>query len=196
MKNLLIILTVITFSILHACATTEPITESENSEKEDIESILELPAQSYEEYVDIDRLNEDEKLLYENRSQLSDLFATRSHDMPDVFLREVEEKEEEVDIYAGFRIQILSTRDMELADSTQINFNAWADTTFQEHTPRAYIFFRQPFYRVRVGDFHDRERAIEFSRKIKFRYSDAWVVHDRINPFRVPADTVKFRMVN
>jgi len=42
--------------------------------------------------------------------------------------------------------------------------------------------FRQPYYRVRVGNFKIRENAIEFSRILKNRYPDAWVVHDRIDP--------------
>lgn len=190
MKHLLIILSAVTFTVLYSCATSEPVTDSNASGDEENETILNLPEESYEEFVDIEDLDEVEKILYVNRSRLTDLFASRSHDMPEHFLREVEE-EEETDIYAGFRIQVLSTRDMKLADTTQTAFNAWADTTFQEYVPRAYVFFRQPFYRVRVGDFHDRERAIEFSRKIKSRYPDAWVVHDRINPFRVPPDSVQ-----
>ncbi|MEX0770790.1 MAG: SPOR domain-containing protein [Balneolaceae bacterium] len=196
MKHLLIILSAITFTVLYSCATSEPVTDSNVSGDEDeSETILNLPEGSYEEFVDIKELNEVEKILYENRSRMSDLFASRSHDMPEHFLREVEE-EEESDIYAGFRIQVLSTRDMELADTTQTAFNAWADTTFQGYIPRAYVFFRQPFYRVRVGDFNDRERAIEFSRKIKSRYPDAWVVHDRINPFRSPPDSVQSGNIN
>lgn len=189
MKHLLIIISAVTFTVLYSCATSEPVTDNNASGDEESGTILNLPEGSYEEFVDIEELNEVEKILYENRSRLSDLFASRSHDMPEFFLREVQE--EETDIYTGFRIQVLSTRDMDLADTTQTAFNAWADTTFQEFIPRAYVFFRQPFYRVRVGDFHNRDRAIEFSRKIKSRYPDAWVVHDQINPFRVPPDTVQ-----
>lgn len=194
MKNPLIILLSTLLVILHACATTEPSSENDSAEGTVRETILDLPDETYEEYVDVESLNEEERLLFENRSQLTDLFASSSHDMPEHFLREVKVNEEDVDNYAGFRIQIISTRDMDLADSTQIQFNAWADTTFREFEPRAYTFFRQPYYRVRVGDFHDRERAIEFSRIIKNRFPDAWVVHDRINPFRIPADTTQFEI--
>jgi hypothetical protein len=132
-------------------------------------------------------------MLVENRSMLTDQFDNLRHDMPEVFTREIVKDEREVDQYAGFRVQILSTRDVEEADSIRDEFMAWADSSFHDYTPDAYVLFRQPYYRVRTGDFHDREMAIEFSRLVKIHYPDAWIVHDRVEPQNVPADTVEIR---
>jgi len=135
------------------------------------------------------------QILESSRSTLTDQFTVKQHDMPEDFLKEIVIEERETDEYAGYRIQIISTRDVTFADSTQINFQAWADTTFENYIPSAYIFFRQPHYRVHVGDFKERERAITLSQHLKSRYPDAWVVHDRINPKRVPADTARIELI-
>lgn len=201
MKNLLILLTTALTAglLLHACATPEPATESDEETVADREpfAIFDFSdefVEAYVEEVELENMNQDERLLYQSRSRLNEMFATQTHDMPEFFLQQVEE--EEVDIYQGFRIQILSTREIELADSTLAEFEQWADTTIADYSPRGYVHFRQPYYRVRVGDFHNRERAIQLSRLIKFKYPDAWVIHDQINPYHVPADTLEFRIAD
>lgn len=182
----------------YACATPEPTTEADEEAVERqplaIFDISDALVEAYLEEFEFDDMNEQELALYQTRSQMSDAFSTQSHDMPEFYLQEVEEQE--VDIYQGYRIQILSTRDVEYADSTLAEFEKWADETIADYSPRGYVHFRQPYYRVRIGDFQDRDRAIELSRLIKFKYPDAWIIHDRINPYRVPADTIEFRMID
>ncbi len=188
--------------LVYACGTSEAgLEEPESGEPGELDrepftlfDISDDLAEAYLEEMDLENMSEEEFMFYRTRSNLNDLFNTQFQDIPDVFLQEVEE--EEVDIYQGFRVQIQTTRDVQEADSTLEEFEAWADRTIAEFMPRGYVHFRQPYYRVRVGDFHNRERAIEFSRMIKFRYPDAWLIHDRINPYRVPADTVEFRFVD
>lgn len=111
------------------------------------------------------------------------------------FLREVVREESEAERYAGFRVQIISTRNVAEADSLQDDFRAWANERFDGYDPEVYVFFRQPYYRVRTGDFRDRNQAIEFSRLLKIRYPEAWVVHDRIEPDRAPGQnrTIRFQ---
>lgn len=142
-----------------------------------------------------DEMSEDEFILYENRSFLSDRFAVIQHDIPESFLVEVVQQEREFDESAGYRVQILSTRDVVLADSTRDDFRVWASQQIEGHVIDVYIIFRQPYYRVRVGDFRDRNRAIDLSSMLKSRYPDAWVVHDRIEPDRVPADTTNINLL-
>lgn len=134
-------------------------------------------------------------LLDANRSSLSDVFNSQQHDMP-AHLTEKASPERKVarDPHEGFRIQILSTRNMELADSVSVQYRTWADTTITGYKGKAYVSFKQPFYKVHIGDFQDRERAIRYSRLIKKKYPDAWVVHDRIEPDSAPADTVRFEL--
>jgi hypothetical protein len=85
----------------------------------------------------------------------------------------------------GFRIQILNTRDVRLAESVRAEFDTWMSGTGATPPLHSYVLFRQPFYRVHVGDFRDRSRAQETVNRLKDRYPDAWVVIDQIVPERV-----------
>jgi len=180
-----------------ACSTTEKVTtdsDEEVSVEESNQPIFEVDPEIVEAYL-LEEMDEFERLLFENRSQLSDQFASVEHDMPDLFLKDVVREEKEVDPYAGFRVQLLSTRSVEEADSTKDNFRAWADEHIQGYSPDAYVTFRQPYYKVRVGDFRDQQKANNFSRMVKDEYPGAWVVHDRIEPDFIPADTTEIRRV-
>lgn len=181
--------------LLLSCSTGEPLSDeqAERDEFGDIE-YSDLSDEFISEYVELDEMDELQRLLFSTRNRLSDLNTMISHDMPEAFLMEVATTGNEVDIRSGYRIQILSTRDVTEADSTESRFITWADSVFQAEAPRSYIFFRPPYYRVRIGDFHDREKAIELSRIVKDDYPDAWVVHDQINPEYVPADTVSYEI--
>ncbi|MDZ7693954.1 MAG: SPOR domain-containing protein [Balneolaceae bacterium] len=129
------------------------------------------------------------------RSSLSDLYTTQHHDMLEFFMQSNNDAQSgNRDPYDGFRIQVVSTRNVALADSIARSFRVWSDTTIAQYTPEAYVFFKQPHYKVHVGDFSNRDRAIQFSKLVKRRYPDAWVVHDRINPYLVPSDTVQISL--
>lgn len=186
--------------LLSSCAAPERTTERETGDPEDpvlfdfSEELVAGMEEESEEAVDLRRLSPEERTLYETRSRLAHQFDTWSHDMPEFYLQEV--ARQEIDPNQGLRIQILSTRDVSEADSTVAQFERWAREIFAEYVPHAYIRFRPPFYRVRVGDFHDRERASELSRMLKSKYPDAWVIHDQVNPYRVPADTVRIRFLD
>ncbi|MFH5832463.1 SPOR domain-containing protein [Halalkalibaculum sp. DA384] len=128
------------------------------------------------------------------RNSLSDLYATQNHEMPDFFMESSPDAESgNRDPFDGFRIQVVTTRNVSHADSVARSFRMWSDTTIVGFKPETYVFFKQPYYKVHVGDFNERHRAIEFSRLVKRKYPDAWVVHDRINPYMVPADTTEIR---
>lgn len=171
---------------LFSCASTEPVSEG--------------PVPTPEVYADelteeqMERFTPMEQLLYEHRTHLADRFSSIVAEIPDSFLREMVIEEPEIDETAGFRVQIISTRDVALADSVRDEFRVWAAERVEGYQPEAYIFFRQPYYRVRVGDFNNRRRAIDFSNMLKNRYPDAWIVHDRIDPELVPADTVSIQI--
>lgn len=128
-------------------------------------------------------------LLETLRTQLSDSYAYRENEIPEAFTQIKVEQEEEQNLYEGYRIQIYSGQDVALADTMAASFRAWADSTIVGYQPETYVFFRTPYYRVHVGDFHDRDRAISFSNIVKRYFRDAWVVYDKVNPFYVPADT-------
>jgi len=126
-------------------------------------------------------------------NSLSDLRKTLSHDYPEIFLLPLSDLEKpiEEDPTSGFRVQLYSTRDVILADSLLAEFRVWSDSLFAEYEPEAYLEFRQPYYKIHIGDFKDRNLAIQVARYLKRWYGDAWVVYDQINPEMVPSDNVQ-----
>ena len=126
------------------------------------------------------------------RSSLSDTYASRNNEIPEAYARIQVAKEEEdnSDSFEGYRVQIYSGQEVAMADTIAAIFRAWSDTTITGYQARTYTFFKAPYYRVHVGDFHDRDRAVSYSNILKRRFRDAWVVYDRVNPWNVPADTV------
>lgn len=168
-----------------SCATTEPKSDEDESTPSD-------PGNLEEEYRD-EALSDTERLLLSTRSQLSNHYSEDMVEIPELYMQEIVIDERQTDPYAGFRVQLLSTRNVAEADSVRDYFVAWADSVIAGYEPDAYVVFRSPNYRVRAGDFQDRDRAIHFSGMLKSRYPDAWVVHERIEPSKVPADTAAIR---
>jgi hypothetical protein len=191
LMRLSLLLIIFVTLIIVSCGTTETVTEVESPVP-----VFDIDEETAEEYLLEEELNELERFLYHNRSQLSDQFASLQQEIPEKFLREVVRDDRGVDEYAGFRVQLISTRDVALADSTRDEFRAWASDHIGGYDVEAYVYFRQPYYRVRAGDFRNRDRAIEFSRLLKDRYPEAWIVHDRIEPEQVPPDTAEFRLLD
>ena len=84
----------------------------------------------------------------------------------------------------GYRIQLISTVNIAEADSVRLRYYDWAVNQQFSYSrlPEAYVVFRQPNYRVRVGDFRSRARAIEFLEKVRPHFTGAWVIMDTIDP--------------
>lgn len=174
-----------------ACKTTE------EAGREEIEKPKVEKGEEATETTDIRDLE-----LASYRSSLSDLYQTNRHIIPDGFAyrdtTSEDEDEMERNPRAGYRIQILSTRKVVEADSAASRFKRWYSSNKIDSTigykPESYVFFKQPYYRVHVGDFKKRNLAIGFAQIVKQRYPDAWVVHDEIRLTRVPADSVSQRL--
>ena len=79
-------------------------------------------------------------------------------------------------IVEGFRIQLFATRDRFNAEKFQIDFGKIYDK-------KIYVIFEAPNYKVRIGNFIDRNRAekvrSEFSKK---GYPSAWIIRTKIEP--------------
>jgi hypothetical protein len=170
-----------------SCATSESTQTNSKGSSESSEQQSKTKERKTENLTTLDRY----------RSDLSDPYARRTHDMPEAFTwRPPEETDNEEEVNnEGYRIQIMSTRNVSVADSVTGKFRRWMAELRTDYQPNTYIIFRQPYYRVHVGDFKQREQAIDFSRLIKRRYPDAWVVHDRINPMEVPSDSALQRLL-
>ncbi len=125
-------------------------------------------------------------------STLADLYASQQNEIPPVFERIKTYIEQEVDLSKGFRIQIYSGESVADADTIAAKFRGWVSTSIEGYQAETYTFFKTPHYRVHIGDFHNRERALTYSRLVKREFKDAWVVYDTVDPFMIPADTVAF----
>lgn len=177
--------------LLVACSSSEPVIQSIPIQEDNLpttESVnLDDDVSSKSEEVE----ESNSEIEYPYLSSLSDTYFNRQNEIPKAFSRikkEIEEKE--VDLFEGYRVQIFSGLNPALADTAAKRFRAWSAANIQGYQAETYTFFKAPYYRVHVGDFHDRIRAIEFSNLLKRRFRDSWVVYDRVNPYNVPADTV------
>ncbi|HEX6981795.1 MAG TPA: SPOR domain-containing protein [Balneolaceae bacterium] len=178
-----LIFSALTFLLVASCSTTKQTTQKGPSAPDSASS-------SFENITSLDFL------LFMSRSSLSDLHTYQQHDMPVAFLKDKSDNEViNTDPFDGYRIQLISTKDVQLADSIANDFRIWSDTTIAGYTAQAYVFFSQPYFKVHVGDFQQREQASSFSQLLEKRYPAAWVVHDRIDPTHVPADTTVFSVI-
>jgi len=196
-----------TVLLLASCAPTEELRDDEMDELLDMayEEYADL-AELMEEIAEDSEIEEEvilrleeraEELLMElpelsvnleaYRSRLSDLQNSVRNEIPPQYLEQEkpEETRDRQDRNRGFRIQIISTQDARLADEIREDFEEWIRSVSAPPLPSTYIVFQQPFYRVHVGDFLDRQRALEFTDFVRLRYPEAWVVHSQIHPGRV-----------
>jgi len=123
------------------------------------------------------------------RSTLDQPFLTAQNQVSTVF-ELTEEDLLSVDIRSGFRIQLLSTQDIQEAERISLAYYDWAIDRKLPYTriPEAYVLFRQPNYRVRVGDFRSREQAISFLNILRPHFPGAWIVMDTIDPELIPTE--------
>ena len=75
----------------------------------------------------------------------------------------------------GYRVQVLATRYFERADSLAV---------IMKNTVRdsVYVDFEAPNYKVRIGDFIDRDSAESLQQElVQMGYNSAWILRARIN---------------
>lgn len=127
--------------------------------------------------------------LDEYSNQLSDLYSTQTNQTPEVFA-EIKVRNVTIDSTQGFRIQIYSGQKLDAADNIAAEFRAWSDSVIVGYQAETYTFFKTPYYRVHVGDFSDKDKALRYSNLVKRQFKDAWVVYDKINFQYNPSDTL------
>ena len=166
-----------------SCSSSQPVTNSlDNSSSNNNETYSNTNSS-----VD-NTVNESELYI----SSLSDLYSSQQNEIPEVFEKIKTYKEQEFDVSKGYRIQIYSGESVAEADTIAAKFRGWINNSIVGYQAETYTFFKSPHYRVHVGDFHNREQALNYSRLVKREFKDAWVVYDTVDPFMVPADTVTF----
>ena len=75
----------------------------------------------------------------------------------------------------GYRVQVLATRYFERADSlAKIMKSTLSDSV--------YVDFEAPNYKVRIGDFIERDSAESLQQElVQMGYNSAWILRSRIN---------------
>lgn len=77
----------------------------------------------------------------------------------------------------GFRIQIISTKNLENATKAKLI----AFEQFSDLQVNFYLEFDSPYYKVRVGDFKSRDAAENIQEIIRSRgYPKAWIVKTKV----------------
>ncbi len=77
----------------------------------------------------------------------------------------------------GFRIQLISTKDLESATKAKLI----AEEQFSDLQINFYLEFDSPYYKVRVGDFKTRDDAESIREVIRSRgYPKAWIVKTKV----------------
>ncbi len=95
----------------------------------------------------------------------------------------------------GYRIQIFSTQDKRAADRRAEQAVAWWREQlragelddlypYEPSPPPVYQDFRQPYYRVRVGNFASRTEAQRMLRIVESRFPSAFIAPDRVTLVR------------
>lgn len=110
-----------------------------------------------------------------------------THDVPERLLRN-QAGAGTIREVGGFRVQVFSTLDLTEAASVEEDVKAFwqaLKTSDPEAVsglddPSVYRFFRQPYYRIRVGDYPGRARADRVAKVLAQRFPGAFVVPDRV----------------
>ncbi len=77
----------------------------------------------------------------------------------------------------GYRVQIFASRSMDRATLVQQR----AQAQFKPLNQKVYLIFETPFYKVRVGDFLNREQAVQLRDQLKeYGYDQALPVPSKV----------------
>ncbi len=109
------------------------------------------------------------------------------HDVPEALLQNRADAGVEQTV-SGYRVQVMATLDPAEAEAAQEELKIWWDTIAgalpQESVLGAnmevYRLFRQPYYRIRLGDLTRRADAQELLNLVSNRFVGAFIVPDQV----------------
>ncbi len=91
----------------------------------------------------------------------------------------------------GYRIQVYSAQDQEASQEFREKVRQWwtkvqdeVPTDLFQEEPPIVIEYSQPYYRVRIGAFADREEATEALKFVRERFSGAFVARSTVTVAR------------
>lgn len=175
MKRLSLLLSLLTALHIAGCATSTSVVDDRPP---DVAAGDTTSAVTSSDYASVD--------YAATRSKISDVLKSVDNPYPEEFARSRGQSTGSSSSRQGFRIQLLSTQNRVEAENMLEEYNLWISSQPFEYKAMGYIVFRSPNYRVHIGDFHDREAALQYSRRVKDRFTDAWVVADTIDPAKTP----------
>ncbi len=79
----------------------------------------------------------------------------------------------------GFRVQIFFESGPNSKSTATAKMNSF-QTLYPE--VKAYLSYKEPYYRVRVGNFRTLIEAVGFQKQISDEYPNAYTVKDKITP--------------
>lgn len=124
----------------------------------------------YDESFDPLKLN-DEDINFKEEEKTSEKDGNTETKNPG----ELSEKENQ--LVDGFRVQLFATKDIESATVAKKE----AEFAFVEDGYNVYVEFDSPYYKVRIGDFTDREKATAFREIAREKgYPSPWVVKTKV----------------
>lgn len=113
-----------------------------------------------------------------------------SHDVPQRLIRGQADEGVEQTV-EGFRIQVFSAQDQEAAQDFREEVRRWWEKVNDEapsdlfgSQPPIVLEYSQPYYRVRIGAFADRETASEALEFVQTEYSGAFVARSTVTVVR------------
>jgi thioredoxin-related protein len=73
----------------------------------------------------------------------------------------------------GYRVLIISTTEREKAEKIKRELE-------NLHNVESYLIYEQPYFKVKIGDFHSKHYATKLELQLKESYEDCKVVPDKI----------------
>lgn len=110
-----------------------------------------------------------------------------THDVPAALMQNRADAGVEAEV-AGYRVQVLATLDPQEAQVMEARLKDWWQRRAGMLSPdsqlpaemKVYRLFRQPYYRIRIGDLPDRDLAEELLAMVSRSFDGAFVVPDRV----------------
>jgi len=84
----------------------------------------------------------------------------------------------------GYRVHLFASRDKHLADAELRRAIAWWERNrdgSRDDSPPIYLDYEQPFFKVRLGDYHSRTAAASDAGRLARTFRGAFVVPATIN---------------
>ena len=122
---------------------------------------------------------------YKEESVVTD--RTITHDVPSSLMSNSADKGL-VETVDGFRIQVFASEVRDEAVQAEEQIRLWIRSLSEQRRnvlglkkePSVYSFYKQPYYRVRMGDFETRAQAQPVLSALKSRFTGALIVPDTI----------------